>query len=84
MRVTQAFRFELAPNEGQKRALAQHLGAARFAYNWGLALCLKALERKEKVPSAPELHKAWNAWKQEGAPWWTQVSKCAPQAVHLG
>jgi len=79
MRVTQAFRFELAPNEGQKKALAQHLGAARFAYNWGLSLCLKALERKEKVPSAPELHKAWNAWKRENAPWWTEVSKCAPQ-----
>ncbi len=79
MRVTQAFRFELAPNEGQKRALAQHIGAARFAYNWGLSLCLKALERKEKVPAAPELHKAWNAWKRENAPWWTEVSKCAPQ-----
>ena len=79
MWVKQAFRFELAPNEGQKKALAQHLGAARFAYNWGLSLCLKALERKEKVPSAPELHKAWNAWKRENAPWWTEVSKCAPQ-----
>jgi putative transposase len=79
MRLTQAFRFELDPNALQRKALSQHIGAARFAWNWGLSLCLKALEEGKKLPSAPELHKAWNAWKREGAPWWTEVSKCAPQ-----
>ncbi len=33
MRVTQAFRFELAPNRAGRVALAKHVGAARFAYN---------------------------------------------------
>ena len=61
MRVNQAFRFELAPNATQRRALAQHIGAARFAYNWGLEMALKALEEGRRLPSAPELHKAWNA-----------------------
>jgi len=79
MRVTQAFRFELAPNEGQKRALAQHLGAARFAYNWGLERCKRALEEGKRLPSAAELHREWNRWKRENAPWWQEVSKCAPQ-----
>jgi len=79
MWVNQAFRFELSPNEGQRKALAQHIGAARFAYNWGLEMALKALEEGRKLPSAPELHKAWNVWKRENAPWWTEVSKCAPQ-----
>jgi len=77
--VNQAFRFELSPNAAQRRALAQHIGAARFAYNWGLEMALKARAEGRKLPSAPELHKAWNVWKRENAPWWTEVSKCAPQ-----
>jgi len=79
MWVNQAFRFELSPNAAQRRALAQHIGAARFAYNWGLEMALKARAEGRRLPSAPELHKAWNAWKRENAPWWTEVSKCAPQ-----
>ena len=77
--MNHAFRFELSPNAAQRRALAQHIGAARFAYNWGLEMALKAREEGRRLPSAPELHKAWNAWKRENAPWWTEVSKCAPQ-----
>jgi putative transposase len=42
-------------------------------------MALKALEEGRRLPSAPELHKAWNVWKRENAPWWTEVSKCAPQ-----
>ena len=79
MWVNQAFRFELSPNAAQRRALARHIGAARFAYNWGLEMALKAREEGRKLPSAPELHKAWNVWKRENAPWWPEVSKCAPQ-----
>jgi putative transposase len=79
MWVNQAFRFELSPNAAQRQALARHIGAARFAYNWGLEMALKALEEGRRLPSAPELHKAWNVWKRENAPWWTEVSKCAPQ-----
>jgi Helix-turn-helix domain len=34
----QAFRFALDPTEVQRRALASHRGAARFAFNWALEL----------------------------------------------
>jgi putative transposase len=79
MWVNQAFRFELAPNAAQRQAILQHIGAARFAYNWGLEIVKRALEKKDKIPSAPELHKMWNVWKKDNAPWWKEVSKCAPQ-----
>jgi len=77
--MNRAFRFELDPNVAQRIALAKHIGAARFAYNWGLTRCLEALENGKRLPSAMELHKAWNQWKRENAPWWVEVSKCAPQ-----
>ena len=79
MRVIQAFRFELDPGRGARIALAKHVGAARFAYNWGLARCLEAKERGRRIPSAADLHKDWNTWKRANAPWWVEVSKCAPQ-----
>ena len=79
MRVTQAFRFELAPNRAGRVALAKHVGAARFAYNWGLARCLQALDEGKRIPSAAKLQWEWNRWKQQHAPWWVEVSKCVPQ-----
>ena len=79
MRVMQAFRFELDPNPEARTSLAKHIGAARFAYNWGLARCREALARGGRIPSAMEMHKEWNVWKRQHAPWWTEVSKCAPQ-----
>jgi len=79
MRVTQAFRFELDPNRKTRVALAKHVGAARFAYNWGLVRCREAIERGQRIPSAIDLHKAWNVRKRQHAPWWVEVSKCAPQ-----
>jgi putative transposase len=77
--VRQAFRFELDPNQKARAALTKHVGAARFAYNWGLARLKEALEQSRPLPSAIQLHKEWNRWKRENAPWWVEVSKCAPQ-----
>lgn len=37
MKVKRAYRYELDPNVQQRILLAKHAGAARFAYNWGLA-----------------------------------------------
>lgn len=79
MWVNQAFRFELDPNAAQREALARHVGAARFAYNWGLVRCLQALEHGQPLPSSTRLHREWNRWKRENATWWVEVSKCAPQ-----
>lgn len=79
MRVIQAFRFELDPNGATRLALAKHVGTARFVYNWGLSRCLQAIKGKGRIPSAVDLHKEWNRWKRQYAPWWVEVSKCAPQ-----
>ena len=79
MQVRQAFCFELDPNQKTHVALAKHIGAARFAHNWGLARLRETLEQNRLLPSAIQLHKEWNRWKKENAPWWVEVSKCAPQ-----
>ncbi|MER3401865.1 MAG: hypothetical protein C4337_00820, partial [Armatimonadota bacterium] len=35
MMVHQAFRFALDPSPRAERMLASHVGARRFAFNWG-------------------------------------------------
>jgi putative transposase len=79
MLVRQAFRFELDPNNVQRTALAQHAGAARYAYNWGLADQKRRLDAGEALSNAFAQGREWNRYKREGAPWWSEVSKCAPQ-----
>jgi len=48
----QAFRFELDPNNGTRCAMASHAGAARFSYNWGLALVRSRLAERERIREA--------------------------------
>lgn len=79
MTVQQAFRYELAPTKRQANALARAAGTARYAFNWGLSMARGLLGKGFGVPSAPELHRLWNVYKRENAPWWDEVSKCAPQ-----
>ncbi|MGW5672211.1 IS607 family element RNA-guided endonuclease TnpB, partial [Micromonospora sp. NPDC003776] len=67
-----------------------HAGAARVAYNWGLArvkavMGQRAAERSYGTPeellipalgwNLAALRKAWNAAKGEVAPWWAECSK---------
>lgn len=62
--------------------MAKHTGTARFAYNWGLTRRMERLEKndgKERFTTAMGQHREWNLWKRENAPWWREVSKCAPQ-----
>jgi putative transposase len=79
--VTQAYRFTLDPTPRQRRALASHCGAARVAYNWGLALVKMRLDERQsdarvQVPwSLPDLRLEWNRAKQQVAPWWAESSK---------
>jgi putative transposase len=44
--VRQAFRYELGPTLVQRQALLRHAGAARWAWNWGLAVRTKAWRRR--------------------------------------
>jgi putative transposase len=57
----------------------QHAGAARYAYNWGLARKQEAYKATGKSPSAIDLHRELNALKKTELPWMYEVSKCAPQ-----
>ncbi len=82
MKTHQAYRYELKPNNNQRTLLAQHVGTARFAWNWALARRIERFENndgKDKFTNAVKDHKEWNVWKQENAPWAYEVSKCAPQ-----
>jgi putative transposase len=77
----QAYRFALDPSPGQERMLRSHAGAARFAWNWGLARCQERYAAEGRWYSAVELHKLWNAEKKAdpALAWWGENSKCAYQ-----
>ena len=57
----------------------KHAGVARHAYNWGLDVCNKTFEDKEKHPSAIDLHKKLVKEVKSENEWYYEVSKCSPQ-----
>lgn len=81
MMVHQAYRFALDPSPRAEGALASHVGARRFAFNWGLALVKERLEARRRgeeveVPwTLPALRREWNRQKEAVAPWWQENSK---------
>ncbi len=81
MKGVQAYRYALDPNNHQRSHLASHCGAARFVFNWALALVKERLEARKQddkveVPwSLPALRREWNRAKQAVAPWWAENSK---------
>jgi putative transposase len=80
MLVRQAFRYELAPTPAQRVALANHAGAARWAWNWGLSVRRKAFLRRKATLTAIDLHRLLNRLKRTPSYGWLyEVSKCAPQ-----
>jgi putative transposase len=79
MLVTRAYKTELDLTNEQVTACKQHAGAARFAYNWGLARRQEVYRETGKSIWAMALHKELNARKKEDLGWMYAVSKCAPQ-----
>jgi putative transposase len=75
MEVIRGYKTEMNPNNRQVTMFRQHAGIGRFAWNWALARVKNGLSK----PNAMELHKEWNEWKKENAPWAYDVSKAAPQ-----
>jgi putative transposase len=75
------FKAELDVNNKQRTLLSQHVGCARFAYNWALAKKKEAFEKKEKIPNAIELHRELNKLKQTEFGWMYNSSKTAPQSA---
>ena len=77
-----AVKVRLDPTPRQERMLASHAGAARFAYNAGLAHVKEAIDAGEKPDwSFYSLVNWWNANKNsltvgaDGATWWQENSK---------
>lgn len=81
MLVIRGYKTELDPNNEQKTLLVKNCGAARYAYNWALDIKKQALDKKEKIPNAIELHRKLNELKQTELPWMYEVSKCSPQCA---
>jgi putative transposase len=81
--IRQAYQFALAPTSAQERALRSHAGAARFAWNWGLARCRERYSAERKWYSAFDLQKLWNAEKKAdpALAWWAENSKCCYQGA---
>lgn len=79
MEILRAYKTELDPNNVQRTALLQHAGAARFAWNWGLAKRKQEHEETGKSSNAIEQHRQLNALKKTDFPWFYEVSKAAPQ-----
>jgi putative transposase len=79
--VKAAFRYALEPSPADERALRSHAGAARFAWNWGLAKCRERYDAEGKWYSGAGLHRLWNAEKKAdpALAWWAENSKCAYQ-----
>ncbi len=77
--ILRAYKTEITVNNKQKTLLLQHIGCARWAYNWALAKKKESFDKKEKIPNAIELHRELNRLKQSDVPWMYNSSKTSPQ-----
>lgn len=80
--MLEAVKVALDPSPVQERLFLSHAGAARFAFNAGLAHVKEALEAGDKPEwSFYSLRRWWNSNKDtlavnaDGAPWWAENSK---------
>ena len=79
MKILRAYKTEIDVNNKQKTLLSQHIGCARWAFNWGLNIKKEAFEKKEKISTAIDLHRKLNKLKKTDIPWMYQSSKSSPQ-----
>ena len=79
MEITKGYKAELDPNNVHRTHLLQHAGAARFAWNWGLARRKQEYEETGRSGNAIEQHRQLNALKPSEFLWMYEVSKCAMQ-----
>ena len=79
MKVNRGYKTELDLTDQQRQACVRHAGAARYAYNYGLARKIEAYRSGQKVPTAIDLHRELNELKKGELAWMYEVSKCAPQ-----
>lgn len=68
--MLRGFKVRLDVNNKQTTALSRNAGAARWAWNWGLAEKRAAHERGERMPSAIDLDKRVTQMKQARSHAW--------------
>lgn len=80
MAIHQAYRYALAPTPSQEERLIAFASAARFAYNWGLALVKLRLNLRRALGPSVEIPWSYKALcsefarsKDEVAPWRGEV-----------
>lgn len=74
-----SIKIRLKLNNTQRTYALKHAGVARHAWNWGLSICKAALENKEKIPSAIDLHKLLVRDVKSINEWYYDASKSSPQ-----
>jgi putative transposase len=79
MKVVRGYKTELDPTHKQYTLLCQCAGAARFAYNYGIARKQEARAKGERVPTAIDLQKELTARKQTDLSWLQPLSKWVVQ-----
>ena len=77
--IYKSLKIRLEPNNKQLTSFKGHAGVSRHAYNNGLAYCNDLFSKKEKKPSAIDLHKWLVATIKKEYSWYYDYSKCSPQ-----
>ena len=77
--IYRAYKVQLDINNKQQTLLLQHIGCARWAYNWALDKKKEAFDKKERIPNAIELHRELNKLKKSEISWMYRSSKSSPQ-----
>lgn len=77
--IFRAYKVQLDVNDEQQTLLLQHIGCARWTYNWALNKKKEAFDKKERIPNAIELHRELNKLKRSEIPWMYNSSKTSPQ-----
>jgi putative transposase len=73
--IIQAYRYALRVTPVQEEQLLSYTGAARFVFNWGLALVKERLDdrRENERVSVPwsyhALYTEWRTVRDDVAPW---------------
>ena len=77
--IFQRYKVQLKVNNKQTTLLLKYIGVARWAFNWALAKKKEQLNKKEKIPSAIDLHKELNKLKKSEISWMYLAAKSCPQ-----
>jgi len=62
--MKKAYKSELDPNNKRVTSMRRHVGAARWAYKWGIERIKQVADEGEQWPSAVCLHREGNRLKR--------------------